>query len=119
MTAVVGLRHLCAWHRHSTDGSSGDGSIDRRTVISIEEAYAGTEASDRQLMRVVYRHMDKNVTMIEHHWRRPGSIVPQLEVYLHDHDLRLVTTSGGAAVPSRDAQQLVRAGATARQVMDP
>ena len=75
--------------------------------------------SDRQLMRVVYRHMNQNMTVIEHHWRRPGSIMPQLEVYQHDHDLRLVTTSGGAAVPPRGAQQLVRAEATTWQVKDP
>lgn len=102
--------------------SSGSGSIDCRTVISIEETYADEESSevlDRQLMQVVYRHVDQNVTVIEHHWRRPGSIMPQLEVYQHDHDLRLVTTSGGAAVPPREAQRLVRAEATTRQVKDP
>jgi hypothetical protein len=70
-------------------------------------------------MRVVYRHVDQNIATIEHHWRRPGSIVPQLEEYQHNHDLRLVTTSGGTAVPSREAQQLARAEATARQVRDP
>ena len=122
MTARPGLTWLCAWRRHSTDVSSGSGSIDCRTVISIEETYADEESSevlDRQLMQVVYRHVDQNVTVIEHHWRRPGSIMPQLEVYQHDHDLRLVTTSGGAAVPPREAQQLVRAEATTRQVKDP
>ena len=109
-------------HGDSRDVSSGSGSIDRRSVISIEETYAGAEPSesrDRQLMRVVYRHMDQNLTVIEHHWRQPGSIMPQLEIYQHDHDLRLVTTSDGAAVPSRKAQQLVRAEDTARQVRDP
>jgi hypothetical protein len=83
---------------------------------------AGAESlgsSDRQLMRVVYGHMDQNITRIERHWRRPGSITPQLEVYHHDHDLRLVTPSGGTAVPSREAQQLARAEATAWRVRDP
>ena len=70
-----------------------------------------TESQDRQLMRVVYRHMDQNVTTIEHHWRQPGSIIPQLDVYEHNHDLRLVTAAGGTAVPSHAAAQLVRAEA--------
>lgn len=109
-------------HGDSRDVSSSSDSIECRSVISIEETYAGRESSespDRQLMQVVYRNVDQDITTIEHHWRQPGSIMPHLEVYQHNHDLRLVTRSGGTAVPSREAQQLVRAEAAAQQVRHP
>lgn len=98
------------------DASSGSSGSGQPIVTGIDETYPASESDDRQLVRIVYSDLDQNVTTVEHHWRLRGSILPQLEVFHHDHELMAVTAADGAAVVQKVAAQLIRAEDATRQV---
>lgn len=109
------ILNLCQCSASRLGGASGGSGSSGQPIVSGVEETSDTE--NMQLVRIVYSGLDENVTTVEHHWRLPSSITPQLEVYHHDHELMAVTSADGAAVLQKAAAQLIRAENATRHAM--